>query len=111
MFLAPPQKVSAVFLVEAPPPGLLIYDPLTQINKGIGATIAAGLVSGASYFLNKLAYDMSTWLASGDFDNRPLFLTEDAGKYFATLGLDAVGDVLGSISDNSEFLKKYKVNL
>ena len=110
LFLAQPQKASAI-PVEALPPGLLIYNPVEQINKGIGATIAAGLVSGASYFLNKLAYDMSTWIASGDFDNRPLFLTQDAGKYFAEQGLNAVGDVLGSISDNSEFLKKYKVNL
>jgi len=101
------------FLVEDIPvlTQLKYQDLKGEFKQSIGGAIAGGLFSGLGYFLNKLAYDMSTWIVSGDYDHRPLFLTEKASDYFRGIGLDAVGEVMGYIGDNSAFLKKYKVNL
>lgn len=44
------------------------------------------------YFLNKVAYDTATYLATGDKGKKPLFITEGWTKYFQKVGDEAVGD-------------------
>ncbi|GEM_PF-2405145 len=44
------------------------------------------------YFLNKVAYDTATYIATGSPGQKPLFITEGWGEYFQQVGDEAVGD-------------------
>lgn len=52
------------------------------------------------YFLNKVAYDTATYIATGDKGKKPLFITEGWTKYFQKVGDEAVGDFFYRLGKN-----------
>jgi len=52
------------------------------------------------YFLNTLAYDTATWLASGGEGEQPLFYTDGWGSYLSDLADGAAGSFLETIGDD-----------
>ncbi len=73
-------------------------------------TAAIALLNGLNYFAQKVAYDAAVYVAAGGKGQVPLIF-DSPGRYFKSVGADAAGEILGSISQNSDFLKKYGVNL
>ncbi len=47
--------------------------------------------SALGYFLNQLAYDTATYLATGDKGQKPMFITEGWGEYLANTADNAAG--------------------
>lgn len=52
------------------------------------------------YFLNKVAYDTATYIATGDKGQKPLFISEGWTKYFQKVGDEAVGDFFYRLGKN-----------
>ena len=52
------------------------------------------------YLLNTMAYDIATWLASGDEGQKPMFFTEGWGEYLLGLADAAGGEFLESLSSD-----------
>jgi hypothetical protein len=50
--------------------------------------------------LNKIAIDSATWVASGDKGQKPLFITEATGEYFANIADEAAGEFIESFVNN-----------
>lgn len=73
-------------------------------------TAAIALLNGLNYFAQKIAYDAAVYVASGGKGQGPLIF-DSPGAYFKSVGADAAGEVLGSLTQNSDFLKKYGINL
>lgn len=44
------------------------------------------------YFLNRVAYDTATYIATGGAGKKPLFISEGWGAYFKSVGDEAIGD-------------------
>ncbi|HLC90050.1 MAG TPA: hypothetical protein VJG65_03755, partial [Patescibacteria group bacterium] len=51
-------------------------------------------------FLNTMAYDTATWLASGDKGQKPLFYTEGWGEYLKDLADGAAGNFVERLGGN-----------
>ncbi|HTK59823.1 MAG TPA: hypothetical protein VL283_01325, partial [Candidatus Baltobacteraceae bacterium] len=73
-------------------------------------TAAIALLNGLNYFAQKIAYDAAVYVAAGGKGQVPLIF-DSPGRYFKSVGADAAGEVLGSLTANSDFLKKYGINL
>src|SRR5688572_3959924 len=73
-------------------------------------TAAIALLNGLNYFAQKVAYDAAVYVAAGGKGQVPLIF-DSPGRYFKSVGADAAGEILGSLTANSDFLKKYGINL
>jgi|GEM_PF-5850253 len=73
-------------------------------------TAAIALLNGLNYFAQKVAYDAAVYVAAGGKGQVPLIF-DSPGRYFKSVGADAAGEILGSLTQNSDFLKKYGINL
>ena len=78
-----------------------IKDFITKILVG---TAAVSLINAGNYFAQKLAYDAAVALATGGKGEMPLFSTKGWGDYFKDVSLNAVGEFVGSLSENFEDL-------
>ena len=52
------------------------------------------------YFLNRVAYDTATYIATGGAGQKPLFISEGWGSYFKSVGDEAVGDFFYNLGKN-----------
>jgi len=88
--------------------------PVTNIGDTVGTTVdsiltqitRAGVVAffnAAQTFFGQLAYDAANYLASGGKGQSALVYKKGFGDYLATVGADAAGDFIGSLSDSSFF--------
>lgn len=68
-----------------------------QENLKQSATIA--YKNSLRYFLNKVAYDTATYIATGSPGKKPLFITEDWPTYFQKVGDEAVGSFLYEVGN------------
>lgn len=90
-----------IFKFEAETPGTLgdeqtalnttqknIYDTYMDLLKSV---VSTAFKSALGYFLNTIAYDTATWLASGGEGQQPMFVTEGWGEYLKNAGDSAAG--------------------
>lgn len=67
---------------------------VSKVSKTVGDV---AFKNALKVFLGKIAEDSATWLASGNYGQKPLFL-QDPGNYFKDLGYAAAGDYLDTLS-------------
>ena len=95
--------------VEQPGP-LLSFFVKKEIEVGIGNALLGAFIEGATYFLNKIAYDAAVYLSTGLPNGEPLNW-DKWDEYIGNVALDAGADVIGTFGDEAGFLKKYGINL
>ncbi len=66
----------------------------TFLSTGLSA-----LISGASYFLNRLAYDGARWIASGGKGQGALAFQDGFGEYILKVGGDSVADAVQQLGN------------
>ena len=98
VFAAMPAK--AQFTVTDPVTGAQttiknVKDFLKIIIVG-GGSVA--LINAANFFMQKLAYDTATYLASGGKGQKPLLFTKKWGQYLEDTAKGAAGEFVGSLS-------------
>ncbi len=108
---ATPAQAQAVIVTN---PIAVLTDIGQGIKEGIGGALANSVSAAAGFFIDKLAYDAATWLASGDYNKGPTFVT-DAKNYFTDAGNQAAGEAIAGMTDdpNSPFtkmLRKFGIN-
>lgn len=62
--------------------------------------VFVGLKQSFHYFLNTLAYDTATWLASGGEGQAPMFYTEGWGEYIANTVDAAAGEFIETVAND-----------
>lgn len=72
------------------------------LKKMLVGTASVSLINAADYIMQKLAYDSAVALATGGKGAMPLFSTKGWGDYFKDVSLNAVGEFVGSLSENFE---------
>jgi len=65
--------------------------------RQIGTITATAIKAGLRYFLNTLAYEYATFLASGDEGQQPMFYTEGWGVYLEGLADQSMGAFIESL--------------
>ncbi|MCK9581570.1 MAG: hypothetical protein M0Q92_14140, partial [Methanoregula sp.] len=60
----------------------------------------SALMNGMNYFLNKIAYDMGVWMASGDWGQGPFASGKSFGNYMAQVAGDSLGEMLFSLGQD-----------
>lgn len=73
---------------------LKIESVLDQIGRGLYASALGGLISGASYFVRKVSYDLATAISSGDKGQKPLAITGNLGDYIKDTASDSLADAI-----------------
>lgn len=81
-------------------------ESVPEIKKSIGEKIvffierAAKIVykNALDYFLQRMAYDTATWLATGDKGQAPLYWEEGIGAYIRGIGDEAIGKGLDELA-------------
>lgn len=68
------------------------------IKEGIITAGKVGIKNALRSFLEKVAYDTATWIASGDKNQKPLLFTKDVGVYLEEAGDAATGEFLNSLA-------------
>jgi hypothetical protein len=90
-----PKAAEAQFLVSDPPleAAVVAANVKKEVKESIGAAIlqtgTIALVNAANYFVQKIAYDMATWIASAGPGQKPLFDGRGFGDYVADVGKSA----------------------
>lgn len=76
-------------------------------NKDKIATELTGVAfkKAVGYFLNQVAYDTATWLATGSKGQKPMFITEGWGKYLTNAADNAAGTYLEQLGETNSFGK------
>ncbi|MDD2656547.1 MAG: hypothetical protein PHQ18_03200 [Patescibacteria group bacterium] len=69
-------------------------------EKALLSAALGSLVSGASYFMRKLAYDSAKYIASGGKGQGALAFQEGPGEYFKNLANDTATDAIGSFGSS-----------
>ena len=67
--------------------------------RSFGNITAVAIKSGLRYFLNTMAYEYATWLASGGEGQQPKFHTEGWGVYLEDLADQSLGAFLETLGD------------
>ncbi len=100
--LAAPRKVLAVVPVHD-----VVANPLNitkTVTDKISATIWDGLVgavlTGATFFAQRVAYDSAIALANAGSGKTPAFQNKDFGTYLQDVGNDAMGETLNKLAKN-----------
>lgn len=89
----------------------LIHDEI--LTPYVKMALLSLLVNVFQYVLNTLAYDAAVAIASGGKAQGTLFTAESPGQAWATFGLDAAGEAIGSLSqmaNESEWAKNIGLN-
>lgn len=79
-----------------------VHDSLMTKLKSVGVAAAK---AGLGYFLNKIAYDTATWLATGDEGQQPMWRTEGWGAYLSNTADEAAGTFLESLGQENDWMK------
>jgi len=69
-------------------------------EKALLSAALGSLVSGASYFMRKLAYDSAKYIASGGKGQGALAFQDGPGEYFKNLANDTAADAIGSFGSS-----------
>lgn len=72
-------------------------DAAAQLKEVLLDLVATVFKNTLSQFLNKLAFETATWIASGDKGQKPLLFTSDWGSYLQGAGQDAVGNFVDAL--------------
>ena len=105
---------AASFLFAAVPAKAQLVDPNQAISTGIDVkneveavvkptflqTATIALIKAADYFVQKIAYDMATYIGSGGKGQKPLLFTSNWGSYLKDTSLGAAGEFIGDISSS-----------
>lgn len=90
-FVAFPKSAKAQWVVANPTQYALEIQ--NKVEKTIGASImqtgTIALVNALNYFVQKLAYDTATWIASAGSGQKPLFDGRSFGTYVSDIGKSA----------------------
>ncbi|MEK7644595.1 MAG: hypothetical protein AAB390_04815, partial [Patescibacteria group bacterium] len=73
---------------------------IDTIEETILSILLSSITSGASYFINKLAYDSATYLASKASGQKPLVFQEGFGDYLTTVGKDSVATAVEELGQD-----------
>ncbi|MDP3043236.1 MAG: hypothetical protein Q8N21_02450 [bacterium] len=82
------------------------------LEKGIDAawkSAAVAFKKMLANFLNQLAFDTATYLASGDKGQKPMFITDDWGKYLKNTADDAAGFFIEDLGRQGAFGAKFNI--
>ncbi len=106
-FSLPIKNIFAIGIPAPTPTIELVSKP--QIEVSIGEKIwffverAAKIVykNALDYFLQRMAYDTATWLATGDKGQKPLYWEEGIGAYIRGIGDEAIGKGLDELAQGT----------
>ncbi|MFH1225724.1 MAG: hypothetical protein V1684_00350 [bacterium] len=73
-----------------------------QAKEKLRIAGAVAFKSALRYFLNTLAYDTATWLASGGEGQQPMFETKGWGEYLKDVGDQAAGKFIEELGQTSQ---------
>lgn len=77
-----------------------VWDKIEKVYSKVQGIIGAEIVNNTvSMFMNTLAYDISTELATGGTGGKPLFRTKTVRQYLAKAQEAALGEFLGELTD------------
>ncbi len=76
-----------------------ITDILDHIATQLTRAGTVALFNAAQTFLGQLAYDAANYVATGGKGQNPLISAKSPGAYLASVGEDALGSAIGSLSD------------
>jgi len=71
------------------------------VDQGLLASGMAALINSFSFFMDKIAYDTATYVASGGKGQGALAFKDGFGSYLETTALDAVGDFIENFSEDA----------
>lgn len=80
-----------------------------SLTDALEKTAAIAYRQGITYFLNKVAQDTATWVASGGKGQQPLFVTEGWGEYLKDAGDGAVGTVIDGLTASGGVLEGFNI--
>lgn len=84
-----------------------IPDATKSVYKNILTQITRALViaffNAAQLFAGRLAYEAANYIAAGGKGQEAQFFTKDFGKHLESVGQDAIGEGIGSLSDSTFF--------
>ncbi len=88
---------------------------MNVLKKVMGKAGSSALQSAVRSAVNTMAYDTATWIASGDYGQKPLFLKEDWESYLYDTGMSAAADMIengfGTEGNWTKFMDEYDINV
>lgn len=80
-----------------------------KAKDALGSTAAIAYRNGLTFFLQSLAKDTASWIATGGRGQQPLFVTQGWGSYLADAGDSAVGTVIDTLSRDGGPLQGFNI--